>query len=37
MGSPFKYKCYEIGYTELSEKVSFQETPAPKKILLLKK
>ena len=38
MESLFKYKCYETGYAELSEKSdSFQEIPAPKKVFLLKK
>ena len=38
MESLFKYKCYEIGNAELSEKSdSFQEIPAPKKVSLLKK
>ena len=33
-----KYKCYWIGYVELSEKIDCsEEIPAPKKILLLKK
>ena len=37
MESLFKYKCYETGYAELSEKSdSFQEIPAPKKVFLLK-
>ena len=30
MESLFKFKCYENGYAELSEKVDFfQEKPAP--------
>ena len=33
----FKYKCYEVGYTEISEDDCFQETPAPKRFPLLKK
>ena len=38
MKSLYKFKCYEIGYAELSEKrESFQEIPAPKKVTLLKK
>ena len=38
MESLFKFKCSEIAYAELSGKSdSFQEVPAPKKVLLLKK
>ena len=38
MESLFKYKYYEIGYAELSEKsYSFHSEPAPKKVPLLEK
>ena len=37
-GKSFKYKCYEIGYAEPSEKSgTFQEIPVLKKVFFLKK
>ena len=37
MGSLVKFKCYELGYAKLSEKVAFSRISAPKMVSLLKK